>query len=249
MIPVQGIDVTKSKILIVEDSSTQSLKLQHILEEHGFVVDTAKDGAEGFEKAEQSPPDIIVTDVMMPVMDGYELCAKIKGHKTLRRIPVVLLTTLSDPDDILRGLQCGADNFVTKPYEAVDLISRIDYILVNQKLRRGATSDMSIEIAFGGHRYFLTSNRIQILDLLLTSFEAAVRKNTELEESNRKLKAAAQTIEKLGELIPICCHCKKIRNDKGYWQRLETYFKEHSIAEFTHGLCPECAKTHYPELH
>ena len=105
---------------------------------------------------------------------------------------------------------------------------------------------MAIEIAFGGHRYLLTSDRIQILDLLLSSFETAVRKNIELEEANRQLRAALQTIGKLGELIPICCHCKKIRNDKGYWQQLESYCKEHSIAEFTHGLCPACESSLYP---
>ena len=191
-------------------------------------------------------PDIIITDIMMPVMDGYELCTRIKGDESLCHIPVILLTTLSYPEDILKGLKCGADNFITKPYEATHLISRIEYILANQKLRHGATSDISIEIVFGGQHYFLTSSRIQILDLLLSSFETAVRKNSELEEANRKLRAAIKTIGKLGELIPICCHCKKIRNDQGYWQQLESYCQEHAIAEFTHGLCPNCEKVLYP---
>ncbi len=83
---------------------------------------------------------------------------------------------------------------------------------------------------------------------MLSSFETAVRKNIELEEANRKLRAAAQTIDKLGDLIPICCNCKNIRNDKGFWQQLETYCKEHSIAEFTHGVCPDCVQILYPDL-
>lgn len=236
------------RILLVEDSLTQALKLQHILEENGFVVEMAGDGAEGLEKARQMPPDVLITDIMMPVMDGYELCTRIKNDEKLRRIPVILLTTLSYPEDILKGLKCGADNFITKPYEASHLISRIEYILANQKLRQGITSDMAIEIAFGGQHYLLTSDRIQILDLLLCSFETAVRKNLELEEANRKLIEAAKTIGSLGELLPICCNCKKIRNDQGYWQQLESYFKEHSIAEFTHGLCPICEKELYHQL-
>lgn len=239
--------MTTHRILLVEDSSTQALKLQHILEENDFIVTTAKDGAEGFEAARQSPPDIIITDIMMPVMDGYELCTRIKNDENLRHIPVILLTTLSFPEDILKGLKCGADNFITKPYEATHLISRIAYILANQKLRQGITSDMSIEIAFGGQHYILTSDRIQILDLLLSSFETAVRKNIELEEANRKLRTALETINSLGALIPICCHCKRIRNDDGYWQQLESYFKDHSIVEFTHGLCPSCAETYYSQ--
>jgi len=240
--------MTKAKILLVEDSSTQALKLQHILEESGFSVNMAKDGAEGMDRVRTSPPDIVITDIMMPVMDGYELCSRIKADEALRRIPVILLTTLSFPEDILKGLKCGADNFITKPYEPSHLVSRIEYILANQKLRQGVTSDMAIEIAFGGQQYVLTSDRIQILDLLLSSFETAVRKNIELEEANRKLREAAKTIDKLGDLIPICCHCKKIRNDKGFWQQLESYCLEHSIAEFTHGLCPKCEETLYPEL-
>ena len=235
-------------ILLVEDSTTQALKLQHVLEEQGFSVTLAKDGAEGFQQVRQTPPDIVITDIMMPLMDGYELCSRIKNDDKLRHIPVILLTTLSYPEDILRGLKCGADNFITKPYEASDLISRVEYILANQKLRHGITSDMAIELAFGGQQYLLTSDRIQILDLLLSSFETAVRKNIELEEANRKLRAAAQTIDKLGDLIPICCNCKNIRNDKGFWQQLETYCKEHAIAEFTHGVCPDCVQILYPDL-
>jgi len=235
-------------ILLVEDSLTQALKLQHILEENGFAVTTAQNGAEGLEKARQSSPNIIVTDIMMPVMDGYELCTKIKGDPILRHIPIILLTTLSEVEDILKGLKCGADNFITKPYEESHLISRIEYILANQKLRQGVSSDIAIEVAFGGQRYLLTSARIQILDLLISSFETAVRKNRELEEANQKLRAAVQTIDTLRDLVPICCHCKKIRNDRGYWQQLEVYFEEHSIAEFTHGICPDCVQTLYPAM-
>jgi DNA-binding response OmpR family regulator len=240
--------MNSTKILLVEDSLTQALKLQHTLEGNGFTVMTAQDGAEGLEKARQSSPDIIITDIMMPVMDGYELCSKVKGDPILRRIPVILLTTLSDVEDILKGLKCGADNFITKPYEESHLVSRIEYILSNQKLRQGVSSDIAIEVAFGGQRYLLTSARIQILDLLISSFETAVRKNRELEETNQKLRAAVQTIATLRDLIPICCHCKKIRNDRGYWQQLEAYFEEHSLAEFTHGICPDCIMTHYPPM-
>lgn len=236
------------KILLVEDSLTQALKLQHILEGNGFSVMMAQDGAEGFEKVRQSQPNIIITDILMPVMDGYELCSKIKGDPILRHIPVILLTTLSDVEDILKGLKCGADNFITKPYEESHLVSRIEYILANQKLRQGVSSDIAIEVAFGGQRYLLTSARIQILDLLIASFETAVRKNRELEETNQKLMAAVKTIDALRDLIPICCHCKKIRNDSGYWQQLEVYFEEHSLAEFTHGICPDCVQTHYPTV-
>jgi hypothetical protein len=72
-----------------------------------------------------------------------------------------------------------------------------------------------------------------------------MQKNRELEQTNQRLQHSLDTIRTLGGLIPICSHCKKIRNDKGYWQQLEIYIKEHTDAEFTHGLCPECEKSIY----
>ena len=103
-------------------------------------------------------------------------------------------------------------------------------------------ADIGLEIYFAGQKHFLTSNRIQILDLLFSTYEAVVHKNSELEQINNELKKSLETIKTLKGLIPICANCKMIRNDEGYWQQLEVYIKAHSEAEFTHGICPECEK-------
>ncbi|MFQ6044003.1 MAG: hypothetical protein ACE5PV_24380, partial [Candidatus Poribacteria bacterium] len=157
---------------------------------------------------------------------------------------------LSDPQDIIRGLECGADNFITKPYDEEFLLSRIKYILVNRELRKGAIhTEMSMEIYFAGQKHFITSDRIQILDLLFSMSENAMQKNRELEQTNKELKEALETVKTLRGLIPICANCKKIRDDKGYWHQVEVYIREHSEANFSHSICPECTKKLYPDFY
>ena len=233
------------EILIVEDSHTQAAQLKHVLETNHYIVTLAYDGEEAFELLGKRRPTIVISDVVMPGMDGYELCRKVKQNELYKSIPVILLTSLSSPHDIIKGLECGADHFITKPYNKDYLLSHIQYIFVNRELRKTAMADLGIEIFFAGQKHFLTSDRIQILDLLFSTYEAVMQKNRELEQTNQKLVRSLETIKTLGGLIPICSHCKKIRNDKGYWQQLEIYIKEHSDAEFTHGLCPDCEKNIY----
>jgi len=237
-----------SQILIVEDSATQAESLKHVLMRFGYTVSITRDGNEALRAIEKHKPSVVISDVMMPEMDGYELCRKIKFNEKLKDIPVILLTSLSDPRDIIKGLECGADHFVTKPYKEDFLLSHIQYIFVNRELRRNAIADLGLEIFFAGQKHFLTSTRIQILDLLFSTYEAVMQKNFELERINQELKQSLETIKTLGGLIPICSNCKKIRNDDGYWQQLEVYIKEHSDAEFTHGLCPECEQKIYAKF-
>lgn len=235
-------------ILIAEDSHTQAKHLQHILESNDYKVQVTYNGEDAFTVVKKNTPTIVISDVVMPGIDGYELCRKIKSNKTLRDIPVILLTQLSDPKDIIRGLECEADHFITKPYNEDFLLSHIQYVLVNRELRKNAMADLGIEIFFAGQKHFLTSDRIQILNLLFSTYEAVVQKNIELEKANKELHKSIEMIKMLSGLVPICSHCKKIRNDKGYWQQVEVYLKEHSKMEFTHGLCPDCEKMHYSKF-
>jgi len=134
-------------------------------------------------------------------MDGYEFCSRIKADPELSTIPVILLTTLSDPQDIIRGLESGADNFLNKPYSEEALLSRIKYILVNMDVRTRMRTGMGIEIYFANKKHYLTSERIQIIDLLLSTYENAVEKNRELEQANKKLRAVQEEIEKSNEQL------------------------------------------------
>jgi len=188
------------EILVVEDSPTQALHLKHILQQHSYAVTVAKDGKDALRIMRENKPTIVISDILMPEMDGYELCRQIRADENLQYIPVILLTQLVDPRDVIRGLLSGADNFVTKPYSEQFLISRIQYILANQELRRNSITEMGIEIFFAGQKHFITSDRMQILDLLFSTFENAVQRNQELEEANKELRKALETIETINEV-------------------------------------------------
>ena len=237
-----------AEILIVEDSATQAMQLQNLLEQGGYHVSVARNGEEALVCLAEGAFHLVVSDIVMPGMDGYELCRKIKRHEALKAVPVLLLTHLTEPEDIVRGLACGADNFVTKPYDRELLLSQVDYILANRSLRSRVRSEMGIEVIFGGQKHFINSDRMQILDLLFSTFETSLRQKRELERVNRELKEAADTINTLHGILPICANCKKIRDDKGAWSQVEAYVASHSKAQFSHSICPECAKKLYPEF-
>jgi len=179
---------TALQILIAEDSATQAQRLQHILEQHGYRVTAAANGRLALEAAQRSKPALVISDVVMPEMNGYELCSRVKADARLSHVPVVLVTTLSDPHDVIRGLECGADNFILKPYDGDQLLRRIQFVLVNSQMRRSEQPGMGLEIVFGGQKHFITADRLQILNLLLSTYEAAMQRNAELSSTRDTLR-------------------------------------------------------------
>ncbi len=175
------------EILVVEDSPTQAENLRHLLEEDGFRTVVAENGKKALAEAHKHKPSIIISDIVMPEMDGYAFCKAIKSDKRLEDIPVILLTSLSHPKDVVKGLQCGADNFIRKPFDAKYLLTRVEYILANRELRKSDKMQMGIELVLGGQKHFIEAERQQILDLLISTFEEAVHMNSELKAKEREL--------------------------------------------------------------
>jgi two-component system sensor histidine kinase/response regulator len=184
-----------TRVLIVEDSATQMEELRLILESEGYEVVTAPDGSAGLERFARDVFDLVLTDIVMPNMSGYELCRKLKDDARTREVPVIIVTTLADPMDIIQGLECGADNFITKPYEPDHLLVRIATILESRRLRREGILRVGVEILFMGRKFLITSDKQQVLDLLVSTFEDVVRKNRELVGSKAALEAANKELE------------------------------------------------------
>lgn len=182
-------------ILIAEDSQTQAEQLTHYLSARGYTVTVARDGKQALAAALRSKPAIIITDVVMPEMDGYTLCKEIKSLPALRDVPVVLLTSLSRPQDIVKGLECSADSFIRKPYDDKYLLSRVEYILTNVQLRKTERLQVGVQLQFGGQSHFITAEKQQILDLLISTYEGAVQINEELEIKQQELLQAKETLE------------------------------------------------------
>ncbi len=180
MMNESGLEKNGIEIFLVEDSPTQAEELRHTLERHGFAVTLAGNGVEALAMIRKRKPAIVISDIIMPEMDGYQLCREIKSDGALNDLHVILLTSLSDPRDVVRGLECGADNFITKPYDENYMLSRIRYILANKHLRDVEQTQLGLEVILAGEKYFIKSDRLQILNLLLSSYEAAMQKNGEL---------------------------------------------------------------------
>lgn len=184
-----------ASVLIVEDSATQALRLRHLLEKQGFRGVTATDGIEALELLKRERPMLVVSDIQMPRMDGYELCRRMKAEEAWRDIPFILLTSFSSPLDVIHGLECGADNFVIKPYVDNFLLARIVNVLSNRALG-DAGDDGKIGVHFGGRDFRIAAGRRQILSLLLSAYETALETNSQLAATNATLKAMqAQLVE------------------------------------------------------
>ena len=193
--PVMHRSDSPAKILIAEDSPTQAQRLRHILEQQGYEVAVAGNGRLALEMAPQFQPALIISDVVMPEMDGYELSRRIKEGKDLCDIPVILVTTMSDPQDVIRGLECGADNFVLKPYDERYLLNCVRYVVINRQMRRPEDAGMGVEIYFNGQRHFITADRLQILNLLLSTYDAAIQRNRELTRTQEELRSLNARID------------------------------------------------------
>lgn len=188
------INFEKGHVLAVEDSLVQAKKIKYFFDQNNMPSVICSNGKEALESAKENKPVLIISDIMMPVMDGYELCKNIKQDPELFDIPFILLTSLGDPLDIIKGLQAGADNFITKPYDSDYLLSRINYLIANRHIRKMGSSDMSIEIIFQNQKFQINSEKKQILDLLLSVYEAAVNKNMHLIEAQRQLEKMNESL-------------------------------------------------------
>ncbi|MEW6194584.1 MAG: PAS domain S-box protein [Bacteroidota bacterium] len=174
-------------ILIVEDSITQAEQLKYFLLQNGYNPSVVNNGVEALEFLKSNKPHLIISDIVMPVMDGYEFCESVKTDSRLKQIPVILITSLNEARDIIKGLQVGADSFIKKPYDEKYLLARINYILTNFELRKREKVQLGMEISLGGERHFISSERQQILDLLISTYEQAVQINGELKRSYHTL--------------------------------------------------------------
>jgi two-component system phosphate regulon response regulator PhoB len=128
--------VSPKKILIIDDDAFIRRPLEFILREEGFAPVTAVDGEDGLAKLEDSRPDLIFLDVMMPGMDGFAVCGKVKADPRFASIPVVLLTAKGQEGDRVRGLAAGASDFMSKPYSPSELVRRVREILSESEIGR-----------------------------------------------------------------------------------------------------------------
>jgi DNA-binding response OmpR family regulator len=172
------------KILIVEDDHDLLQVLRTMLEWLGHEVVTAADGEEGWAAYGKADFPVVITDRLMPRMDGLELCSRIRAERRDSYTYVMLVTVLGGKDSFLEGMEAGADDFIAKPVDREELRARL----------RVAERLLSLQ----------------------------------------------RHVARLERLLPICVYCKKIRDERGHWTRIEHYLAARTQASFSHGVCPDC---------
>lgn len=187
------------KILIAEDDAVSRRLLELFLIRWGYEVVTAQDGEEAFKiLKEEGRPSVAILDWMMPGVDGLELCRRLRKNEATSGTHIILLTARNGKVDMVQGLEAGADDYISKPFDREEMRARVQVGVRLVELRQ------------------------------------------KLADRVHELTHALEQVKQLQGLLPICSYCSKIRNDNNYWQRVETYFSEHSEAKFSHGICPDC---------
>jgi DNA-binding response OmpR family regulator len=128
--------VPDSTVLVVDDDPVILKLLEVNFEMEGFTVLVARDGQEGIEVARRDAPDVVVSDIMMPKQSGLELVIALKGDPSTSEIPIILLSAKAQNADVRSGLEAGADDYVTKPFEPLDLVDRVNRLLEARASKR-----------------------------------------------------------------------------------------------------------------
>lgn len=157
----------KQHILVVEDSPTQAMRAKLLLENAGYSVDVAENGKQGLEMALAAPPELVVADITMPVMDGNEMTLRLRSNPKTENIPILMLTANDQPLDVIRGLEVGADHFITKPYNDDFLVIRVKELFKQLELARQGQLPQQKQVAQFAQEIVITHSREQILQALL----------------------------------------------------------------------------------
>jgi two-component system, sensor histidine kinase and response regulator len=166
-------------ILLVEDTITQALFMQHLLESEEFKVSVAKDGVKALQFLSSERPDLVLSDVSMPEMDGYELCRTLKADASMRAIPVVLLSSFHDPSDIVKIINCQADSFLLKRFDKDYIVGGLKDVL--QACSKKASTEnaaeekrQAIAVTVQSNEHVVKANAEQLATMLAASFRTSV---------------------------------------------------------------------------
>ena len=184
------------EILIVEDSPVEAEMLRRILVRAGYLVyAVAKNGEEALQTLREHPCTLVMSDINMPRMNGYELCHAIKYDDKLWGTPVILVTSLSEPKDFIKALDVGADGYITKPYVEDILLGRIRSLLANPATRKLAEERRRIQLEYGGESHSIAVDSPQMANLMLSVYENSLVLNQELMRIQNQLSLLNESLE------------------------------------------------------
>jgi PAS domain S-box-containing protein len=189
----------RAEILIAEDSLTQATQLEHLLESNHYKVYVTQNGKQAMDRLLKHKPSLVISDILMPELNGYELCKKIKSNKNTQDIPVILLTRLTDTEEIIEGLSCGADSFITKPYNEKHLLSNIEKIFSAGNKEDQKKVTFGVQILFKGKKRFIQAEQQNVIKLILDIYEGAIYQNENLVRTQEELRLLNDRLKSLVE--------------------------------------------------
>jgi CheY-like chemotaxis protein len=249
-------------VLIVDDHAANRKLLRIQLEAEGFAVMEAGDGLEALKVLAREPVHGVISDILMPRMDGYRLCHEVRRNPALQKLRFILYSsTYTSLADVRLSDTVGADQFIPKPAPIAEIVSALqisappgaprssvlpgdamvlrEYSAVLVAKLEEKNTDLQRTLAVLGRAH----HQIQELNVDL---ERRVEERTaELITANRELSEALAEVKQLNDLLPICSFCKSIRDDKNYWASVESYITHHTNSKFSHSVCPGCFEKHY----
>ncbi len=195
------------RILIAEDDATSRTVLEAILTKDGYEVVATGDGISALAALEQSgAPELAILDLMMPGIDGLELMRRIRALPNQLPPYLIMVSSKAEKLDVIAGLDAGADDYLTKPFDPGELRARV----------KVGCRMLEMRIALG--------------------------------DKVKQLALALEQVRTLRGIVPICASCKNVRDDQGFWNRVEVYVRDHTEAEFSHAVCPDCLRKLYPQF-
>jgi YesN/AraC family two-component response regulator len=192
-------------VLYVEDEAIAREEIAYFLKRRVKKLVTATNGEDGLVRFREDRPDLVITDIRMPVMDGLKMARAMRNE--YKGIPIIVTTAYSETTYMVEAIDLGVDQYVIKPIDTGKLSAALEKCAEIIEYRRA-------------HKRYLAEREQLITDL----------------------QKALTEIKTLQGILPICSVCKKIRDDAGSWKQMESYIRDHSEAEFSHGYCPECAQ-------
>jgi len=184
-----------SSILLVEDSPVEAEMMRRILVKAGYRVTLAQNGLEGLKALRETPHKLVMSDIKMPLMDGYQLCKEIKQDDILGSIPVVLLTALSEPEDIIEAIKVGADSYINKPFVEDITLENIRSLLSSSITEKCAKERRTGQIEYNGKCHVITPDIQQILNLMLSVYRNTIAQNRELLNTKNQLNLLNESLD------------------------------------------------------
>jgi DNA-binding response OmpR family regulator len=234
------------KVLVVEDDPSTQVLLRAALTKRGHEVEVCGSAEQAQAIFQTTVFPLIVLDLNLPGIDGLTFCRWVRSLPDGDQYFILIGTGRDQPEDLQEALKAGTNDFLVKPY-------RLDRLHI-----RLAIAECQVEIMaqrhhaleqLQGHQEQLelrvrerTAELAKANLILLQEIERREAAEAETQKVIAELQTALTNVKNLRGLLPICSWCHKIRDDSGYWNQLEVYLSEHSDADFSHGICPECTE-------